>query len=213
MPMGGTKKQPKTPKEPPQPSYPMASDLSEEELAALQAQGYVDYGDGELIPPMDDNPYTAADDLGMEPGAYDVPGLATANPGANAAGGPTGMAGGIRSNIFQSLYERGQQSGNDALMNMGRPPMVPRGLPELPGIDEAADMPDEPFQLAPPPGATPPPRDQWPAHLQGPPQPSGMARNPGARLFPRATSLLGGARTLPARGGERQARRAARQGR
>lgn len=195
MPIGGAPKMSK--KQPVAPSYPSAGDLTPEELDALLSEGYVDYGDGTLIPPMDDNPYTARQkdpQLGMQPGEYGTPGWATANPGANSTGGPTAGQD-IRSDIFRTLYRQGKRSGNSTLMDIGRPPMAKRGLPVLPGM-EPEEVPEEPFLLELPPSATPPPREQWPVHLQGPPELPGAMKGPGGSRFPRATSLLGGARQM-----------------
>lgn len=190
-----------TPPAPPEPSYPQSSDLSPEEYQAMLDSGYFDAGDGELIPPMENNPFSQKPpgmQPGMQRGTYDVPGWGAANPkfGANAAGGPGGGSqDAIRSDIFKQIYKSGKQSGNEALMNIGKPPMEPRPpmeMPPLPGQEPE----EEPFFLSAPPSAAPPPRDQWPTWLQGAPQPSGASQM--ADRFPRATSLMSGNR-MPAR--------------
>lgn len=193
------------PPAPPEPSYPQSSDLSPEEYQAMLDAGYFDAGDGELIPPMEDNPYSTPKpgkqaQPGMQRGTYDVPGWATANPkfGANAAGGPGGGSqDAIRSDIFKQLYKSGKQSGNEALMNIGKPPMEPRPPLEMP-VPPWEQPAEEPFYLEAPKSAAPPPRDQWPVHLQNPgyqsPQQGGTAM---LDRFPRAASLMSGNRMPP----------------
>lgn len=202
--MAKNAKTPPTPPAAPEPAYPMAGELSDEEYQALIDQGYFDAGDGELIPPMENNPFSrqrpgVQAQPGMQRGAYDVPGWGAANPkfGANSAGGPGGGSqDGIRSDIFKQFYRSGKRSGNEALMNIGKPPMEPRPPLELP-VPPWEQPVEEPFYLEAPQSATPPPRDQWPAHLQ---QPMGQQK-PGVQAmqgrFPRATSLMGGNRMPP----------------
>lgn len=179
MPMSGPPKQPKK-KTPPAPP-----------------EG-VDYGDGELIPPMPPYEGGPAPTPGMVPGEYEVPGWATANPGANQGGGPGGMQSDIRSGIFEDLYRRGKRSGNDMLMNIGMPPMQPRPAREAtaPPWEQGQE---DPFYLAGPQSAQPPPMEQWPIHLQAA-HPAMQQQNPGRR-FPKATSLIPSASQPMRRGG------------
>lgn len=167
-------------------------------------EGYFDAGDGELIPPMEGNPFSRPKpgmqaQPGMQRGTYDVPGMATANPrfGANAAGGPGGGSqDGIRSDIFKQIYRSGKQSGNEALMNIGKPPMEPRSPLEMP-VPPWEQPVEEPFLLSAPQSAAPPPRDEWPMHLQNP---SYQPPQGGAGMmdrFPRASSLMSGNRMPP----------------
>lgn len=170
--------------------YPLASKLSPDELQALLDQGYTDYGDGELIPPMGGGGKGAMTP-GMVPGEYSNPGLKTANPGANATGGPS-LQSDIRSDIFKTLYRQGKRSGNDALMNMGQPPMQPRPMPEMPVPPWEQPMQTGPTlpPLPPSPGAPTP--EQYPLHLRvGNPAMQQQGGNPMASRFPRAARLMG----------------------
>lgn len=197
-------KTPPVPPAPPEPSYPMADDLSPEEYQMLLDAGYFDAGDGEMIPPMEDNPFSDPKpgmraQPGMQQGTYKVPGWGAANPqyGANAAGGPGGGSqNGIRSDIFKQIYRLGKRSGNEALMNIGRPPMEPRPPLEMP-VPPWEEETEEPFVLQAPQGATPPPREQWPAHLQNPTYQPKQGTQIMQGRFPRATSLMGGNRMPP----------------
>lgn len=158
------------------PSYPMADQLTPDKLQGLLDQGYVDYGDGELIPPMGGNTSSA--------------------PGANAAGGPAGPQADIRSDIFKDLYRSGRQSGNPSLMTMARPPMplddpmafLQAPPPDLPGFPQTDQNLRQMPQLPPSPQAP----DYTQASTQQKPGMQAMQRR-----FPRATSLLSGANGAP----------------
>lgn len=168
-----------------------------DEQAAMKDQGYSFYPDGSMVPPMEDIPgqkRPKAMPPGMQPGSYSNPGLAVANPGANQGGGPTGMQGDIRSDIFKQLYRVGKQSGNIDLMNMGMPPMEPEGPPEPPPFPSQEDAGPAVTMPPLPPAPQAPPMSDWPIWMQRNPaamqQQKGMA-GPASR-FPRATSLVSG---------------------
>lgn len=187
---------------PPASAYPRAKGMAPEELDALIAQGYFDGGDGELIPPMPQNPYggqshTMPDGstmagppmgggAGQTPGSYAAPtsnqrtpggyGMNPTIPGANAGGGPSSPPPDIQSGIFQSMYNAGQPPTMPPLM--GRPQNnetsgPPPGMPDLmPPLPQ-----EDPFYLQ----AQP---QQMPGPMPGP------GPNAPGRRFPRATSLI-----------------------
>jgi hypothetical protein len=120
----------------------------------------VDYGDGELIPPLPNNPYA-----GQAP--------APPVPGANAGGGPGAPLPEAGPGVFGGMFNAGMQVGRPVLNDTSSP------MPPMPPPLNAPQEPPRYLQAQPNP--MPGPDAQY---GQGP---GPMA--PGRR-FPRATSLI-----------------------
>lgn len=169
--------------------------------------GGVDYGDGELIPPLPNNPYAAQTPTAppMNGGAVGSAAHSTGGPqysvpGANAGGGPSIPNPDIDSGFFQGIYDAGVAASGG---------MPPGGLP-MPGMgfgspvmSETSGMgaPHPPLNDTSSPGA---PRaignngmgaggylqsQQLAPPMPGPGPGGGQGQIP-VRRFPRATSLI-----------------------
>jgi hypothetical protein len=144
--------------------------------------GYFDAGDGELIPPLPNNPYPSPPPMPMN-GAAPPPPPPPPIPGANAGGGPAQAAPDIRSDIFRDLYRTGKQMGIEPLMDLGAAPTEP----PVGGCLGGALPPLPPPTSGQPEGR--PPLQSNPVQLPRPQSPQrGMAAPRGR--FPRASSLI-----------------------